>query len=160
MSPIRGLVLGAAAVALAGWAYLAVAQQHRQGAEHASVSDPRMAVQFPLELKDHTLANMRDHLLALQQIQDALSRSDYDVAAKISEDRLGMSSLTAHGAHEVAKYMPQGMQDAGTSMHRGASRFAVSLQEAAITGDLRKPLGELANVTASCVACHAGYRLQ
>ena len=150
----------AVAAALAGWAYLAVAQQHRHGAEHAPASDPRMAVQFPPELKDHTLANMRDHLLALQQIQDALSRSDYDVAAKISEDRLGMSSLTAHGAHEVAKYMPQGMQDAGTSMHRGASRFAVSLQEAAITGDLRKPLGELANVTASCVACHAGYRLQ
>jgi len=167
MSPIRGLVLGAAAVALAGWGSFALAQ-HQHGApasEHAPAPhvprpDPRVSVQFPPELREHTLANMRDHLLALQQIQDALSRNEYDGAAKISEDRLGMSSLTAHGAHEVAKYMPQGMQDAGTSMHRGASRFAVSLQEAAITGDLRKPLGELANVTASCVACHAGYRLQ
>lgn len=163
MSPKRGLVLGVAAAALAGIAIAVGAQQHRydaagSGTKHSA--DTRVAVQFPAELREHTLANMRDHLLALQQIQGALSRNDYDSAAKISEDRLGMTSLIAHGAHEVAKYMPQGMQEAGTSMHRGASRFAVSLQEASITGDLRMPLGELANVTAACVACHAAYRLE
>ena len=72
---------------------------------------------FPPQLRDHTLSNMRDHLLALAEIQDQLARQRYDKAAEIAEQRLGMSSLGLHGAHEVAKFMPQGMQDAGTAMH-------------------------------------------
>jgi hypothetical protein len=152
-----------AAAALSAVVVAASAQQHRHdagGSRAAPPTDARAAVEFPAELREHTLANMRDHLLALQQIQAALAERAYDTAARIAENRLGMSSLQSHGAHEVAKYMPKGMQDAGTSMHRSASRFAVSLQQAAITHDLRQPLGELANVTASCVACHAGYRLK
>jgi len=159
-----------AAAALAAIAIAVGAQQHAHDpAQHGKAAaeagkshpaDTREAVQFPPELREHTLANMRDHLVSLQHIQAALAREDYDGAAKIAETRLGMTSLEAHGAHEVARYMPQGMQDAGSAMHRSASRFAVSLQEAAITRDLRKPLGELATVTASCVACHAGYRLK
>jgi hypothetical protein len=71
-----------------------------------------------------------------------------------------MSSLDLHGAHEVAKYMPQGMQDAGTAMHRGASQFAIAVQESAASGDLKPALAALARTTQACVACHAGYRLQ
>ena len=74
--------------------------------------------------------------------------------------RASMSSLTAHGAHEVAKYMPRDMQDAGSAMHRSASRFAVAAQDAAATNDLKPALAALAEVTAQCVACHAAYRLK
>jgi hypothetical protein len=116
-------------------------------------------VNFPDELREHTLANMRDHLLALQEIQQALAQKQEDKAARIAEERLGLSSLTLHGAHEVAKYMPQGMQDAGTEMHRSASRFAIEAQNAGATGDLRSSLDALSKVTAQCVGCHAGYRL-
>lgn len=167
MAP-KSFTVAVLAVCLSGLAPLAGAQHdpmhdHMHDEKMAGAAGPgdlRMAVRFPSELREHTLANMRDHLLSLEEIQEALSRGEFDRAAKVAEFRLGMSSLSAHGAHEVAKYMPQGMQDAGTSMHRSASRFAIALQEAAITGDLRKPLGELAKVTASCVACHAGYRLE
>jgi hypothetical protein len=55
-----------------------------------------------------------------------------DIAAKIAESRLGMSSLSLHGAAEIAKYMPQGMQNAGTAMHHAASRFAIAAQDAAL----------------------------
>ncbi len=75
-------------------------------------------------MKAHTLANMRDHLLALQQIQAALSRDELDKAADIAEQRLGMSALSLHGAHEVSKFMPEGMRAAGSAMHRAASRFS------------------------------------
>jgi len=147
------------------------AQDHSSHAHHAqhpaaqtptasATPDARMAVRFPPEMREHTLTNMRDHLLALQQIQDALARQDYDAAAEVAEQRLGMSSLRLHGAHDVAKFMPQGMQDAGTVMHRNASRFALAAREASATGDLKPPLAALAGVTAQCVACHAGYRLE
>ena len=139
-----------------------VAQQHTHHREHgaASASDTRQFVQFPDELREQTLANMRDHLLALQEIQEALAQKREDKAARIAEERLGMSSLTLHGAHEVAKYMPQGMQDAGSEMHRLASRFAIEAQNAGVTGDLRPALDALSKVTTQCVGCHAGYRLK
>jgi hypothetical protein len=103
---------------------------------------------------------MRDHLLALQQIQEALSTLDYNKAADIAEQRLGMTSLKLHGAHEVAEYMPPGMQDAGSAMHRSASQFAIAAQESSATGDIKPAVAALARVTANCVACHAGYRVE
>lgn len=105
---------------------------------------------------------MRDHLLALGEIQEALSRSQFDQASDIAEQRLGMSSLKLHGAHEVATFMPKGMQDAGTAMHRSASQFATVAtvaKDASVIGDLKPALAALAKVNQTCVACHAGYRL-
>lgn len=103
---------------------------------------------------------MRDHLLALQEIQLSLAQQEYDRAADIAEQRLGISSLALHGAHEVARYMPKGMQEAGTAMHRHASRFAVAARDAGATGDLKPVLESLSGVIGQCVACHAGYRVK
>lgn len=129
--------------------------QHHPGGPH--VSDSRQLVQFPDELREHTLANMRDHLLALQEINDAMARGENDKAARIAEHRLGLSAMRLHRAHENAKHMPQGMQDLGYSMHRAASRFAIAAQDAGVAGDLKPALGEVMN---GCVGCHAGYRLK
>lgn len=134
--------------------------QHDPATHAAPTPDIRVAVKFPPAMRSHTLANMRDHLLALQQIQAALAQQEYDKAADIAEQRLGMSSLALHGAHDAARHMPKGMQAAGTGMHRNASRFAVVARDAAATGDLKPALAALAGVTAQCVACHAGWRLK
>ena len=145
---LGGLVLGSAALAFA------------QRSHDASHRDARIAVAFPAELRQHTLSNMRDHLQALAQIQGYLAAHDFDRAAEVAEFQLGMSSLSLHGAHEVAKYMPKGMQDAGTAMHRSASQFAVAAKEASIDHDVPRALGALTKVTQACVGCHAGYRLK
>jgi hypothetical protein len=136
--------------------------QHGSGGHGAAgnVKDDRQLVRFPDALRAHTLANMRDHLLALQEIQEAMARGREVVASRVAEQRLGMSSLGLHGAQEVAKHMPQGMQDIGTQMHRNASRFAIEVQNAGATGDLKPALESLSNVTGACVACHSAYRLQ
>lgn len=127
---------------------------------HAARADGRQLVKFPEPMKEHTLANMRDHLLALQEIQAALAGSDYDRAADLAETRLGMTALTAHGAHESSKYMPKGMQDAGSAMHRSASRFSTIAKDASVTGEIKPAVGALADVMGACVACHTAYRLQ
>jgi len=149
---------------------LALAQHQGSRANHAGhvgtappavpAKDTREPVGFPPQLAEHTLANMRDHLLALQEINVALSHGHNGMAAKIAEERLGMSAMRLHGAHEVAKYMPQGMQEAGSAMHRAASRFAIEAQNSAVTGDLKPAFGALSEVMGACVACHAGYRLK
>lgn len=159
----RPLVAVAAAVGFAFAGGIAMAQHHAHQ-DHkghaAGMTDTRLLVQMPVELVEHTLANMRDHLMALQEMTDALARGQPEKAAKISEERLGMTSLRLHGAHDVAKYMPDGMKDAGTAMHRAASRFAIEAQSAGVTGDLKPALGVLGEVMQACVGCHAGYRFR
>lgn len=136
--------------------------EHRH--DHATNKTTQVAkpalVHFPKQLRDHTLSNMRDHLSVIAAIQGYLAAHRFDNAAEIAEQRLGMSSLKLHGAHEVAKYMPKGMQEAGSAMHRAASRFALAAQESAVNKEMEKPLAALATLTQMCVACHAGYRLQ
>jgi hypothetical protein len=67
---------------------------------------------------------MRDHLLALQEIQRALAEGAHDRAAELAERRLGMTSLAAHGAHDVAKFMPEGMRAAGSAAAVGDAATA------------------------------------
>jgi len=92
------------------------------------------------------------------EIQAALATGKYDEAADIAENRIGMSSLQSHNASHMAPFMPKGMQVTG--MHRAASRFASTTQEVAVTNDLPRTLGALADLTQQCVACYASYRLR
>ena len=139
----------------------AFGQEHRHATENAAPAsnDSRQLVTFPAPMVMHTLANMRDHLSALQEINIALSRNEFDTAASVAERRLGMSSLELHGAAHIAPYMPKGMQDIGTAMHRAASKFAIEAQNASTTHDLRPALAVLGTVMQQCVACHGAYRL-
>jgi cytochrome c556 len=121
--------------------------------------DPRTLVTMPAMMQNHMKANMRDHLLALSEIEEAIGAGQFAKAADIAEHRLGMSSLDAHGAAHMAQMMPKDMQIIGTEMHRAASRFAVSVGNAEVSGDLRPAMTDLSKVSRQCVACHATYRI-
>jgi hypothetical protein len=151
-------VLGAI---MAAEAFIASAQSNGHNAAPAAsfAGDNRQLVQFPEPMRLHTIANMRDHLLSLQEIDEALARGDFDRASRVAEQRLGMSSLEAHGAAHLAPFMPKAMQEIGTRMHRAASRFAIEAQTASVSDDVRPALAALGAVMQQCVACHAAYRL-
>ncbi len=155
----RILVLTMAVVGGAALFAGAQTHQHDMAAPTAAQTDGRQLVTFPEPMRVHTIANMRDHLQALEEIDEALAKSAFDKAASIAEQRLGLSSLELHGAAHIAPYMPQAMQDIGTQMHRAASRFAVDAQNASVSNDVRPALAALAGVMQQCVACHAAYRL-
>lgn len=121
----------------------------------AGDQDARQLVKLPAMMKQHMLGNMRDHMLAIHEIQGALAKNELDKAAEIAEQRIGMSSLASHNAAHMAPYMPKTMQDIGTEMHHAASRFAMSAKE----GEPLKTLADLALITQQCVACHAAFRL-
>jgi hypothetical protein len=133
--------------------------QHMTAEPAAAQVDARQLVRLPEPMRLHTITSMRDHLLALQEVDVALSQNAFDKAASIAEQRLGMSSLELHGAAHLAPLMPQGMQDIGTQMHRAASRFAIEAQNASVSNDVRPALAALGTVMQQCVACHAAYRL-
>jgi hypothetical protein len=136
-------------------ASLLIAAMLLAGPIAGAAQDARIKISLPDPMREHMLANMRDHLAALNEIQAALAAGKLDQAADLAETRIGMSSLASHGAEHMAPYMPQAMQDIGTNMHHAASRFARSAHE----GDLNKALSDLSAITQQCVACHARYRV-
>ncbi len=125
------------------------------GMSHAG-EDARQLVKLPDMMQQHMLHNMRDHLASINQILSYMADDELDKAADVAETRLGMSSLEAHGASHMARFMPEGMRLAGTRMHKAASRFARKAQE----GDALPAYKALAEITAACVSCHAGYRIR
>lgn len=128
-----------------------------------SEEDSRELVEMPPMMQQHMLANMRDHLVALDEILGFLSEGNVNAAGKIAESRLGMSSLDLHGASQIAKYMPEAMAAAGTQMHRAASRFVIAAQDAEFEPgkDAQHAVyGALQEVTSACNACHQAYRIR
>jgi hypothetical protein len=123
-----------------------------------AADDARQLVKMPAPMTQHMLSNMRDHLLAITEIQRALGTGEYQRAADIAEQRIGLSSLESHGASHMAPFMPKPMQDIGTQMHKAASQFALVAQEAGADANVARAVGALSSVTEQCVACHAAYR--
>lgn len=119
-------------------------------------NDPRVLVELPEMMQQHMLSNMRDHLAAINEILVYLGKGELDKAAETAEYRLGMSSLESHGASHMARFMPEGMRQAGTKMHKAASRFALKAQE----GEVLPAYDALSDITSACVACHSGYRVK
>ena len=121
--------------------------------------DTRQTVKMPDMMQAHMLSNMRDHLLALEEITRNLAEGQYDKASEIAENRLGMSSLKLHGASHMGKFMPEEMSRIGTNMHRAASRFAMTAKDAELEGGLNKAFSALSEVMQQCVACHSAYKI-
>jgi len=128
----------------------------------ARAQDTRAPVELPPMMREHLLGNMRDHLLTLNQIIADVSAERYVDAARLAEERLGMSSLRAHEAEHFAPYFPKGMQEAGNAMHHAASRFAIAASDSDVDRSyqgLLKLAGALSEITAACAACHARYSI-
>jgi len=149
------IMLAAAVVIVMG---LSLAIQSVTAAE-----DSRELVKLPPMMQQHMLANMRDHLVALDEILGELAAGRTDKAAEIAEKRLGMSSLSLHGAAHLGKFMPETMGKIGTQMHRAASRFVITAQDAELDpskDSQRKVYRALQQVTENCNACHQAYRIR
>lgn len=158
------------------------AQQPMQHMDHsmhmtAMAEDGRQTVNFPPAMRQHTLANMRDHLQALSEILGAIAGNQYAKAGEIAGARLGMNSPSAEGCkpaeanapqmskpasmeQQMAQFMPEGMNKIGLSMHEAASTFSTEAALASKTGDTKPALAALAVVTQQCAACHATYKVQ
>ena len=126
-------------------------------------ADKRELVEMPPMMQDHMLANMRDHLMAIDEILEQLAQGNVSAAASIAEERLGLSSLSLHGADHMASVIPRAMGEIGTEMHRAASRFAIIVQDAELDEDPnaeQKVYRALQEITENCNACHQSYRVR
>ncbi len=140
------------------------------------IQDSRQWVNYPPEVRAHTLANMRGHLRALAEIMDAFASAKYAEAADIADRRLGMSSPGAAGCrmeeinkmsesdhldHQMQLLMPEKMRELGQNMHKAANEFAVKARDADKNSkDTTAAAISLARIVQQCVACHENYRMQ
>jgi hypothetical protein len=153
---------------------------HSQPMKHKTSADgdARQQVSFPPEMRQHTLANMRDHLEALSEILSGMSAGNYAKAAQVASTRLGMDSPSAEGCkgdgtsgkpqmskpanmdHQMSQFMPEGMRNIGLAMHQAASDFAIESHKVGKSGNPKQALAALSKVTQQCTACHASYKIQ
>lgn len=100
--------------------------------------------------------DMLDHLAALSEIIGLIAGNNLEAAAEVAETRMGKSSMGKHRATGMGpgRFMPPEMRTIGHAMHASAS----GLSQVARTGDLEKTYLALAELTASCVACHYSFR--
>jgi hypothetical protein len=175
---VASALIAAAAIVMAAAATAAVAvraqpkntptvpmqqMNHTLHMHESAAPDLRQLVTLPIPMQQEMLANMRDHLKTLDGVIGEIADAKFDAASSLLEARLGMSSLPEHHAAELAPYFPGPMQQDGTAMHHAASRLAIALQDASVTrtfDSMRKVNAALHDVTSTCVACHAAYRLR
>ncbi len=125
--------------------------------------DTREMVKLPPMMQEHMLANMRDHLAALDEIFGELAVGNISNAVAIAEKRLGMSSLSHHGADVFAPFMPEPMQAIGTQLHHAASQFVIVAQDAELNpgkDSQHAVYKALKGITENCNACHQAYRIR
>ncbi len=128
-----------------------------------AAEDSRQLVKLPPMMQKHMLANMRDHLVAIEQMLALLAQGKTDELAEIAEKRLGMSSMSSHGAAHMAPFMPEAMAAIGTRMHKAASRFVIVARDAELEPGIdaqRKVYKALQAITENCNACHLAYRIR
>lgn len=125
--------------------------------------DARTMVKLPSDIEYKMLANMRDHIGALDDIIQAVQAGDYEKAEDVAESRLGWSSLVRRGDQEVANHWAKPMQKMADQMYRSASNFVIVAQNASVEDSkegYQKVLTALGEVTSACRGCHETYRVR
>jgi hypothetical protein len=116
--------------------------------------DTRVPVPLLPMMADHQKRNMRDHLLAVQEIIVALAADDF-AAIERSAGRIGFSEQMGQMCARMGAGAA-GFTDKAREFHRTANTIA----EAARARNSTRVLGALGATLQTCTGCHAAFRQQ
>lgn len=131
-----------------------------KGGMQQTMEDQRESAGIPDKMKVHHLARMRNHLEAIHDIIDALSKDEYDQASQIARNELTMRQGMGQGMGKgqgmgfCKEMTKQEFQALGMGFHDSAEKLADILQK----GDRKASLSALSNTLNYCIQCHAAYR--
>jgi hypothetical protein len=117
-------------------------------------TDTRTPVPLLPMMADHQKRNMRDHLLAVQEIVVALATDDF-AAIERSVGRIGYSEQMGQMCAHMGAGAP-GFTDKALEFHRTAD----TITEAARARDRARVLSALGATLQTCTGCHATFRQQ
>lgn len=123
------------------------------GAEAAlDAMDQRAAVPLLPMMANHQKQNMRDHLLAVQEIIAALGSDDF-AAIERAVKRIGFSEQMGQMCTHMGRGAP-GFAEQALDFHHAADRIA----DAARQRDRARVLVELGATLQTCTSCHAKWK--
>jgi hypothetical protein len=114
--------------------------------------DTRTPVPLLPMMANHQKQNMRDHLVAVQEIVQGLATNDFDAIEKAAK-RIGYSDEMGQMCTHMGAGAP-GFTEQSIRFHHTADRIA----EAARSKERAKVLGELGTTLQTCTACHAVWK--
>lgn len=122
--------------------------------------DSRQLASLPPPAQEVLRQEMRDNLLAINEILAAVAVGKFHEAGDAAEQKLGLSAQGKHRSKPFearpGPHMPPAMHALGMEGHRAASEFAKVAQR----GDREATLALLPNLTTACVACHLSWRIR
>jgi hypothetical protein len=116
--------------------------------------DTRTPVPLLPMMANHQKQNMRDHLVAIQEVVAALASDDYAAVEKAA-GRIGFSEQMGQMCTHMGAGAP-GFTDQALDFHHTADRIASAARER----DQKQVLSELSATLRTCTSCHAGWKQQ
>jgi len=114
--------------------------------------DTRKPIPLLPMMASHQKQNMRDHLVAVQEIVTAVATDDF-AAVEASARRIGYSESMARMCQHMGAGAP-GFEEQALAFHRTADRIT----EAARSRDRARVLLELGATLQTCTVCHATWK--
>jgi hypothetical protein len=123
-------------------------------AETLDKMDARSPIPLLPMMANHQKQNMREHLLAVQEIVTALATDDYPAIEK-SAGHIGFSEQMGQMCTHMGAGAP-GFTEQALAFHHTADRITA----AAKARDRGRVLTEFAATLKACTACHAAWKQQ
>ena len=118
---------------------------------HRAAVDERISLNLAPQMKVHQLQNMRAHLQAVQQITAYLAKGEFQPAAAVARQQLGLNSRMEQMCRQIGN---DRFTEMGLAFHRSGDQLADRLSEE----KLEASLAALDKTLQHCVACHATFR--
>ena len=133
---------------------LNVAQADEEMMHHhhdMSMMDMRTPLGVTGEMKQHQLANMREHVEAIKTIVGLMADNKFDEASKIAHDKLG---LTPEMQGMCGMFNNADFEKLGIAFHKSGDELGDALK----SKDINVSLRALNKTMQYCVECHSNYR--
>jgi len=114
--------------------------------------DKRAPVPLLPRMAQHQKQNMRDHLVAVQEIVTAVAANDY-AAVERAARRIGSSESMQQMCSHMGAGAP-GFTEQALAFHQTADRISAAARDQ----DQGRVLNELATTLEACTACHAAWK--
>jgi hypothetical protein len=116
--------------------------------------DTRVAVPLLPMMANHQKQNMRDHLVAVQEIVLAAANDDFTGVEKAAA-RIGFSDQMGQMCNHMGAGAP-GFTEQAIAFHRTADRISAAARDK----DRARVLSELGTTLQACTGCHAVWKQQ
>ena len=125
--------------------------QHEHHHHVMSMMDTRIPLGLSAQMKQHQLANMREHLQAINSIVGSISENKFEDASRTAHAKLG---LTPEMQRMCSMFGNEQFMELGIAFHKSGDELGDALK----TGDANASLRALNKTMQYCVTCHAAYR--